>query len=449
MTAIGHFSLLTETPTNPSIVTFFLKLQGPTLPASDLRQLWKTNMARHERFGQVVSPSQQGYLEAAPHDDRITETVSMDPAQIQHLIRHWQVEPWDYSQQLWQLHVAQQKRDDSSLLIFRGHHVLADGASMGAALLELADEAEELQQAVVDLWNKYKGKKRTFLERLQRHLQKLWWLVAGSIQSLLYQSKLLFYSFWTKSPWALLAKHSQDQRSIAYATAAPLDQVKWVARTLVGDKGTVNDVWVSCVTAALARLLKYHRRRLTEIEDKTVLPPLERMHVTMPVHLRGGVILPNESVSNQLGAMVARLPGESDDMDPVERLRRVHKELSWLKRTPTAFLSHTMARGVGFLARTVLPTSWASSLFASASAGSSVVVTNVRGPPRKLHIQGREVEELYGFVPLPPGIPCGVVVYSYSGMVNLSISSEAWLDSNLLLQYTLEEYIKLVEVAKS
>ena len=57
---------------------------------------------------------------------------------------------------------------------------------------------------------------------------------------------------------------------------------------------------------------------------------------------------------------------------------------------------------------------------------------------------------MYGFVPLPPGVPIGVVVMSYAGNVNLTLTAEPWAvpDPDMFLSWILEEYLRLFLLAK-
>jgi diacylglycerol O-acyltransferase len=234
--------------------------------------------------------------------------------------------------------------------------------------------------------------------------------------------------------------------------------VKWVAKQLGGENEnvTVNDVFCACVTAALARQLDYHRKRLSALaEDGTTeeLPRHSHMHIALPVHLKGGVVLPGESVGNNLGAFVVRLPGEGDStessLSPHQRLLAVHNELATIKKTPIAILSHILAKGLSYSSR-VLPSSCIAWLFARSNAGSIAVVSNNRGLPRHVHLGGRRIESMHGFVPLPPGIPVGVVVMSYAGDVSLTVTAEPWAvpDADQFLVWVLDEYLCLLQTAK-
>lgn len=59
------------------------------------------------------------------------------------------------------------------------------------------------------------------------------------------------------------------------------------------------------------------------------------------------------------------------------------------------------------------------------------------------------VEAAHGFLPLPPGIPLGVVVQSYAGGMSLSITAEKWAVPNpdTFLLWVMEEYERLRCVA--
>jgi hypothetical protein len=398
----------------------------------------------------------------------------------------------------------------ASVLLFRGHHALADGASMGAALLDLCDEAAAMKQQIVDFMSNNRRRRR---RRQKGGRQTTWWqnlmqqcllaiqLLTGSVVAILHQLKLYLHIFWEESlsfkstnPWQVLKKEAaaaaatattvdvngvvtaaavQPTRTVSYTQAAPVAQAKWIASVLGGDKATINDVFLSCVTVALAKQLAWHRERRNVVQQTRTtasashehgtdkqehgtdsLPRQRHMHIAVPVHLKGGVILPGESVSNQLGAFCVRLPGEdNDDSDSVlgsaERLQAVHKELASVKRTPAAFLSHWTARALTQSTH-ILPAAWLPYIFSKASAGAVAVVTNTRGSPDYVHMGGRRVTSIYGFVPLPPGIPVGVVVSSYAGSMGLTVTAEPYAvpDADRFMSWVLEEYLSLLNKAK-
>ena len=89
-----------------------------------------------------------------------------------------------------------------------------------------------------------------------------------------------------------------------------------------------------------------------------------------------------------------------------------------------------------------LPENVAVRIFKASSANAAVAITNSRGFQEKVHIGGRRVESIAGFLPLPSGLPVGVVIGSYGGEIHLSVNAETWAvpDSDKFLGWVLDEY---------
>ena len=352
-----------------------------------------------------------------------------------------------------------------SLFLFRSHHSLADGVSLISALGDLVDEAEEIRDMIKAEIKRRKAKVKelSFLRRLLRSLQKLIWFLLGSIQSMVHQTYLL----WTtpQNPFEEAMGNTLKEmqaiagsgRSISWCDAAPLDEAKAVARA-VGSKVTVNDVFVSCVSAAVTRQLEEHRERAAVLREaatghsqeiEVMHPAKSSINVVVPVHLMGGIIPEGHSVGNKIGAFVARVPAhmEVDSTTPAsDRLLSVHSSLASVKRSPAPILSYLAAR----FAADYLPEGLAKRLFRGANANAAVAISNARGFDRKVHIDGRPLESAHGFLPLPPGLPCGVVVQSYNGIVSISVTAEKWAvpDADRFVGWILDEYVALCEESR-
>ena len=393
-------------------------------------------------------------------------------------------EPLDLTDKLWEVHVSSgelgasgaisrlkaghrkvemDNDTEESLLLFRSHHTLADGVSLISALGDLVDEANDIRDAIKAELNrrKQKSRERSFLQRMLRSISKLIWFFIGSIQSILYQMYLL----WTtpRNPFEealgiVSTTNKPAGRSVSWCDAAPLDEVKAVARS-VGPKVTVNDIFVSCVSAAVTRQLEEHRERAAVMreattgkteETDTVHPSKSHINVVVPVHLMGGAILPGKGIGNNIGAFVAQVPAHmvAESTAPAcDRLRSVHSSLTTVKKSPAPILSYLIAR----FASDYLPEGLAKRMFRNANANAAVAISNARGWDTKVHINGRTVESTHGFLPLPPGLPCGVVVQSYAGVVSLSVTAEKWAvpDADRFLGWMLDEYRQLCEECHS
>ena len=475
--------------------------EKPGFTTKDFKELWEERgiPERHPRFHYAISETNQGYFEPEVTNDHVKETFfpSLYRKDIQSRIEALQTEPLHVHDKTWEIQIApsgpvgksggsakamlgsKAGEDDlvESVLFFRGHHALGDGVSLFTAIMDLCDEAEEFRELIkLELKKRFgRGKGVSVLGRFVRQLKKfaLFWI--GCLQAMWYQGKLYLGALVESNAlkqlhkWALedepKDKETTPKRSISFGMAAPVDEVKWVGQTLIGKDATINDVFVSCVTAAIARQIAVHRQRLGVLDDvaaeskdehpkkqhstRRELARMEKMNIVMPVHLYGGVMLPGQSLGNRIGAMVARVPGEVDE-GCVDRLEKVHKTLYSLKQTPTPLLAYLLVRLTSAVSGTLLPDSWTPYLFSKANANAVAVVSNVRGPPKPLHVKGRLISSVYGFVPLPPGIPIGIVVSSYAGNVKLALSAEPWAvpDGDQFLVYVLDEYQSLLRRAK-
>jgi diacylglycerol O-acyltransferase len=366
---------------------------------------------------------------------------------------------------LWKDAVGETKSMES-VLLFRSHHALADGASIMAALSDLCDEAEEIRSDIeVELkrWKRGKGKKGVLgrlISRLLRLIRFIVWMTLGSATSAMYQVWLQLTT--PTNPFDAVKQDAEKKglamsgRAISWCDACPLDEAKRITQILSKANGsniTVNDLFVSCISAAVTRQLIEHEEFMAPAAAHSRKYVARNINVCIPVHLRGGVILPHESLGNRIGAFVTRVPGEmthdarggGTQSCPSERLMKVHKSLKWAKQSPAPFLSHYVAK----FCSDYLPEQWTKNIFKRANCNACVAVSNNRGHKNKIHINGMEVESAHGFLPLPPGIPIGVVVQSYAGVMSLSVTAEKWAvpDPDKFLRWCLDEYSRLFETA--
>ena len=490
---VGRFSLLSETVDNPSIPCLVLALSGKPLYPRDFTRLYQDRgiAERHSRFSSVLDPSHQYFVQQEQDNDfqpQVTETLFPlgYRTELKDMIDDAITQPWDLTKQgLWQVrtstggtvgqsgvvppppvqdqninNASRKDADVESLIFFRSHHCMADGVSLGAIFQDLMDEGPEFQARIKEMIYQMKKKKKSWWRRLQILVGYWGW---GSLKAFLYQLRLYISNIFSPNPWKMLQSIYEQQtnsqghrkRTLSWCQVATVDQVKQVAEyfSSPGHKVTVNDVFASCVSAAIARLLQYHRETM-----HAHLPVLHDMNLVIPVHLQGGILLPGQSLGNKIGAMICRIPAErssesdndttadNSSMSSGDRLRQVHAELQARKQTPAAFLSFLVARTFGTLGNLGGLTPW---LFAQAHANASAVLTNVRGPDKWMHLEGRRVEATLGFLPLPPGIPVGVVCHSYANQVGLTVTAQPWAvsDADLFLSWVVEEYQSLLQEA--
>jgi len=539
MTNVGRFSLVSETAENPSVPVLVLAMTGRPYFAKDFRRLYQERKVaeKHPRFaarldatkthfvfdtdGGAKSDGKKGRGDLGRDNVRDAMYPTIPIAELKDRINDASLyEPLDLNSRLWEAWTATggtlgqsgaistthesgenqsstegDENNVESLLLFRSHHCMADGVSMGALFGDLMDEGPEIQAKIQNEIKLYKKKKKA-TPWWKKLLFVFYFLIWGGMKALLYQVYLFVISWWDQyehdDPWMILKalyderrKKTDDgeqravpPRSISWETIAPVDEVKRVAQfyskvnqkeTGKTSKVTINDIFCSCVSAAIVKQLEYHRVVNAKLSSSCQRLSLPSMNLIIPVHLQGGILLPGQSLGNKIGAMVSRIPGEHvpskntnhDDRAVLaqERLIKVHSVLNARKQTPIAALSYLMAGLMGYISPSSSssssentnttgysvgssPSSWTPWIFQKAHANASVVVTNVRGPESLVHLEGRPVRAFLGFLPLPAGVPVGLVVSSYDNKMNLTLTAEEYAvpDAEQFLGWIKDEY---------
>jgi hypothetical protein len=494
MTNVGRFSLLSETVTNPSIPVMVLCLRGKPWTARDFVNLYEQRRIgeHHERFRSVLDITNNRHhfvvQETTPRSN-VRDMVAYPQiyrTELKAMISDALLAPLDLTKGLWEAWVGsggtvgqsgaismssrnQQQQNPSStvvnrrlldvesLLLFRAHHCMADGVSLGAIFGDFMDEGEEFRTLIAEQVQAFRKRKRSWWNRLQIFLYYWCW---GSIKAIGYQLYLYCYSIFLSppNPWKILQQAARIEpdgavRTLSWAEIATVEEVKQVAdyftrqhdNSSKRQKMTVNDIFCSCVTGATARLMDYHRQQQVQYNPDLSLPNL---NLVIPVHMAGGIMLPGSPLGNKIGAMVNQVPTEAVTKAS-DRLHLVHETLWNRKQTPAAPLSFLVANVFGGTLGPLLGQKMTSWLFSKAHANASIVVTNVRGPERAAHLDGRRVETTLGFLPLPPGVPIGMVVMSYNQRITLTIMAEPWAvpDADRFLSWVVEEYQELLNEA--
>jgi diacylglycerol O-acyltransferase / wax synthase len=482
MTSVGRFSLLSETTTNPSVPVLILCLSGRPWTARDFLNLYNERKIgeKHERFRSTMDGDHFVVQETTALSS-VRDMLAYPQiyrTELKGMIGDALLAPMDLSKGLWEVSVGTGGKigqsgaisssrqtphggppgvDVESLLLFRAHHCMADGVSLGAIFGDLMDEGEEFRALIEEKVKEFRKRKRSWWNRLQIFLYYWCW---GSIKALGYQLYLYYYSIFMSppNPWKLLQQASLggmdgQVRTLSWVEIASVEEVKEVAdyftklhpNSSKRQKMTINDIFCSCITGATAKLMEFHRQE--QGNPDLVLPHL---NLVIPVHLAGGIMLPGSPLGNKIGALVNQVPAEAAT-NASDRLHQVHEALWNRKQTPAAPLSFMVASLFGGTLGTLFGKRVTSWLFSKAHANASIVVTNVRGPEKAAHLDGRRVETHLGFLPLPPGVPLGMVVTSYDQRMTLTVMAESWAvpDADKFLSWVVEEYQVLLNEAKS
>lgn len=330
--------------------------------------------------------------------------------------------------------------DRETVALFRVHHSLCDGVSIAFAIGDLADEAAYLRDKI--------RKEMKQKEETRAQNQACYLFVVSMISSFAFMLKFviaclyaLLLQTWkmiiSKNPFEPVLSMSEipaKSRSICWKNVASLEEVKTVAKR-ISSRTTINDVACAMVTYAIKKQLEEHA---SIMGNKTVIHIPQHVNITIPVHLTGGILRPGQQLGNNIGGFVSTIPLDtSNSQSATFRLQQITKILQREKSLPSPMISLQLARMF-----TRGPLRFCTYVLKKFSANSVAVVSNVKGFPIPVHWLGRRVQFLCAFLPLPPGIPIGVVISSYAGMVSFGLNADkrAVPNARKFSNWMLEEY---------
>jgi diacylglycerol O-acyltransferase / wax synthase len=173
--------------------------------------------------------------------------------------------------------------------------------------------------------------------------------------------------------------------------------------------GTVNDVVLTAVAGGFRTFLAARGEDVTNLTVRTMVP------VSMRTQEQAGTL------GNQVSAFFADLP--VNIADPVERLRAVTAQLDGLKRSGAPLGARTLSNAAEFVPPTLLALA-ARAVARIPQRAYSTVITNVPGPQRPLYLLGRELMEMFPYIPLATDLRITVGIFSYNGRLDTGVTGD-------------------------
>jgi len=319
----------------------------------------------------------------------------------------------DREHPLWEIWLIEGLPDGHWAMLSKLHHCMADGVA-GTQLYDVICNGGGRHHDPVE--NQPPGDARLLVEALGdlaanpveqvrmagRALRRpgRWATRAVStVQGLLSYATALF----PVAPTSLVG-HVGRQRRYGVARAS-LPDVIGVSRAF---RVTVNDVVLAAISAAYRDLLLTRGER----------PTAGSVRSFVPVNVRDKG---SRDVDNQISAMLPMLP--VDVGDPVERLSVVHRRLVEKKAGKESFAGAavlSLARHEVFA-----PIAWGIRLAAHIPQRNIITVTtNVPGPRRPLTLLGREIIEIFPYVPIAMRLRTGIAILTYRDHLAFGITAD-------------------------
>ena len=326
-------------------------------------------------------------------------------------------EPLDMERPLWQLYLVEGLRGRHAY-ISKTHHALVDGVAavdVGTILLDTSKRGTRVK-APEKPWDPDEPSPTMLLsqaasERVRKPLRaagraaRQAVTTPGQTAARVLRTAEAFTGLASGGPRVprspLNVRIGRDRR-IAWART-DLDRLK--RARAIAEGSTVNDVVLSVAAGAL--------RRWFERRGDAVPPYLVAL---VPVSIRR----PNEKgeLGNRISTIMVRLP--LAEPDPRKRLQQLRDETRRLKESDNARAASLLIEATGWAPPTI------NRLLSRGMARPLVfnlVVSNVPGPQQPLYLLGRQIKEIYPFVPLSPqnhALSIGMISYDgriYFGLV--------------------------------
>jgi diacylglycerol O-acyltransferase / wax synthase len=347
------------------------------------------------------------------HFHHVALPAPHDRAALEDFISDRVATPLPRSRPLWEVYLIDDFGTGCALLS-RIHHSIADGIALGRVMLTLTDDGEREDPGIAAA----NGSARHLpvvapaaraagtlvqegIETLLHpgHAREIAAVAASDAQTL---AKLLMP---TADPRTAIKGEQHCAHRVAWSDPVELWRLKRAGRM---HAATVNDVVVAAVAGAV-------RGHLLERGDD-----VEAVHALVPFNLRPlDRPLPRE-LGNRFGLVLLGLPLGIDD--PVARLAHVKRHMDEIKNSHEGPISFGILELMG---RT--PVQLEQRMIEFFSAKASMVLTNVRGPRRRVSLAGTPVAGVLVWAPCSGSVAMSVSVFSYANKVTAGFLTDASL----------------------
>jgi diacylglycerol O-acyltransferase len=194
-------------------------------------------------------------------------------------------------------------------------------------------------------------------------------------------------------------------RRVAWSAPLPLDELKTIGRAF---SATVNDVVLTAVAGALG---SYLQRRQSLVDELRAIVPVNLRPLDEP--------LPR-TLGNRFGLVLLPLPVGIAPRR--QRLAEVKRRMDAIKRSPEGTLSYGFLTAIG-----LTPRQLQNLIIGQYASRGTAVMTNVIGPPERVHFAGAPVRGIAVWAPCSGEVGISVSIFSYAGEVRVALAVDAGL----------------------
>lgn len=429
---VDHAWLRMDEPANLMIINGVLVLREP-LSVESLRDILTRRLLPIPRFRQkVVLRDGAPFWEDDPAfrlDDHVVAKPLAPPgdqAALREEISRLMAEPLSRERPLWVFYLFRGFEGDGCVVMARLHHSIGDGMALLLVLLSLTDvtrgpelgpevPVDDLGNPFTDLFHRppvgveaAKQLARRIMPdcmRLMEQTAAAFETMTGFVAGLVSTGAFSRLVFRPPDPKTRFRGPLGIPKRVAWSDAIALDEVREIGKAL---GGTINDVLLSAMSGGMRRYLDRHGEAW----------PWLNFRAAMPVNLRSLDRL--SEMGNRFGLIFLSLP--VGIADAVERLRELSHRASALKRSAEPLVVYGILRLLG-----VVPLAIQRMVVAIFATKATAVMTNVPGPREVLYLAGKQICDIFFWVPQSGHVGLGVSIFSYAGHVRMGVGTDAGL----------------------
>ena len=400
--------------TNLMVINALMWFERP-LDQEALEQVLRERLlARFPRFTQMVEEGLPGlgphwatdpHFELRNHVHRIGLPAPGDRAALQALAGDLASVPLDRSRPLWSIHLIDNYGNGSALFV-RMHHCIADGIALARVMLSLTDD----DVGLIDANGNGDGSPIAALASIARAAAGV---AAGAAahpravaaQGLADARTLAKLLLGAPDPRGSLKGDLGVPYAMAWSPSFSLQRIREHAHE---HGATVNDYLVAATAGAL-------RRHVLAAGEAP-----RDLHALVPFNLRALDRPLPTSLGNRFGLVTLTLPVGVED--PVARLAAVRREMNAIKASHEPQISYGILDAIGRA-----PAALEARFVDFFSAHGTLVLTNVPGPERVVHLAGVPIQGVLVWAPTSGSLALSVSIFSYRGRVSVGFLADAGL----------------------
>jgi diacylglycerol O-acyltransferase len=436
-----------DDPNNMMVITGLMTFDGP-MDYERLKAHLESSLLRFKRFRQRITAPMLPFTRPNWEDDpnfnldshliRVQLPSPGDQKALQDLVSTLMSTELDYSRPLWEFYLVDNYADGSALIallqvLLSLTTTVPEPSASDQSQDFTQDEAQSPSTPVktissgvlnsyalssTDIWEE--GKKILSDASYARYRTRQLIDLTATVGKLVLR--------WP-DPMTVFKGPLGEEKRAAWSEPIVLDEVKFIRRAF---NCTVNDVLLTAVAGALGRYIGARGGAAGDLNIRSFVPVNLR-----PIEL-------DEELGNKFGLVFLTLPIGIDD--PIERLRRVKRNMDEIKSSSEAVATFGIISLLG-----AVPDWVEEKAVDFFDTKGTAIMTNVPGTQTQLYLAGVPINTVMAWVPQSGRIALGVSIFSYNGKVWLGIATDNGLvpDPEAILEFFYAEYEEMKSRAKS